>query len=139
MVGHHLLLAPAATVASTAAMAFGLVLVWLAQHAAGARALRPLALVIRHQTDDCMDVAKPRSGTWPNRDPQRRGGGSMPRRQHRFYAWRSGARLSAAGDPQRDARRRDVTAEPGPGRRDSSAPKCSRRARARTAHSRALL
>jgi hypothetical protein len=54
VVGHHLLLAPAAITAGAATMALGLVLVWLAQQTAGACALRTCALMVRHPMDGCM-------------------------------------------------------------------------------------
>jgi hypothetical protein len=49
LMGGRLLLAPAPIIAGTVAMALSLMLVCLAQQAASARALRTLALVIRHR------------------------------------------------------------------------------------------
>ncbi len=48
VVGRHLLLAPATIAAGTVAMVLGLVLVGLAQQAAGACALRTLSLMVSH-------------------------------------------------------------------------------------------
>jgi hypothetical protein len=57
VIGGHLLLAPTPAAAGTVAMMLSLMLVRLAQKAAGARALRTLALVVCHQTDGCMNAA----------------------------------------------------------------------------------
>jgi len=54
VVGCHLLLVPTTVAASAATMALGLVLVWLAQQASGARALRTPAPVVCHPNDGCM-------------------------------------------------------------------------------------
>jgi hypothetical protein len=56
-IGGRLLLAPTPIAACTIAVMLGLVLVRLAQQAASARALRTLALVIRHRlmvADTCV-------------------------------------------------------------------------------------
>jgi hypothetical protein len=47
-IGGHLLLAPASIAARAVTTVLGLVLVWLAQQTAGARALRTLARVVGH-------------------------------------------------------------------------------------------
>jgi hypothetical protein len=57
VIGGHLLLAPTPAAAGTVAMMLSLMLVRLAQKAAGARALRTLALVVCHHTDGCMNAA----------------------------------------------------------------------------------
>jgi hypothetical protein len=56
-IGGHLLFTPSLIAAGAVAMVLSLVLVRLAQHAASARALGALALVVCHQTDGCMNAA----------------------------------------------------------------------------------
>jgi hypothetical protein len=66
MLGGHLLLAPASIAARTVAMALSLMLVRLAKQAAGARALRTLALVVGHRlivADPWPWTANPRRAT----------------------------------------------------------------------------
>jgi hypothetical protein len=65
-IGGHLLLVSASIAAGAVATMLGLVLVRLAQQAAGARALRTLALVVRHQlmvADSWSQTPNPRHAT----------------------------------------------------------------------------